>query len=301
MMDPDYILFAKIVELGSLAAAGRALMISPAMMSKRITRLEARLEVHLLRRTTRKISLTDVGARLYQDVSAVLVALQEAEDRARNRLRTPSGPLRVSAPTSFGRLHIAPFLGEFLTNYPLIELEFDLSDSYADLHSDQVDVAIRITSEIASNLTAHHLIANRRLLCASPDYIARHGRPESIADLAAHRLIAAHGQVPWKLHQQGVRKTVDFRSHVRTNSSEIVRELVLSGAGIALRSLWDIREYLATGALVPILPEWEGPSDLAVYAVHLRAPGRPAAVDAFVDYLKAMFCKLDLCERAGTG
>ena len=290
-MDPDYVLFAKVVELGSLSAAGRVLRISPAMMSKRIARLEARLGAHLIRRTTRKLSLTPAGARLHQDISAILQHIQEAEDRVRSILRAPSGPLRVSAPTSFGRMHIAPHLTSFLERHPQIELEFDLSDAYVDLLSDQVDVAIRITSDVSASLEAHYLVANRRILCASPSYLARHAAPESLTELSKHRLIAARGQAPWKLINKNLRRSVDVKSCVQTNSSEIVRELVLAGGGIALRSLWDVADFLETGELVPVLPQWEAPSDLAVYAVHLRAPGVPASVHAFIAFLQSIFAR----------
>lgn len=288
-MDPDYVLFVKVVEAGSLSAAGRALGISPAMMSKRIARLEARLGVQLLRRTTRRIALTDAGAQLHHDISAILKAVQDAEDRARRTRRIASGPLRVSAPTSFGRLHIAPHLAGFLARYPEVELQFDLSDSYVDLLAEQVDVAVRITDQVPPGLTAHHLLANHRILCASPAYVAAHGAPATLAELQRHRLIAADGQSPWRLTSKRTQRAVDVKSIVRTNSSEIVRELVLAGAGIGLRSLWDVEDFLASGQLLAILPEWEAPHDLAVYAVHMPAAGRPAAVDAFIAFLQQLF------------
>ncbi|WP_340266009.1 LysR family transcriptional regulator [Sphingobium mellinum] len=289
MMDPDYVLFARAVEAGSLSAAGRVLMISPAMMSKRIARLEARLGVRLIHRTTRRLALTEEGASLHRDILAILDAIREAEDRVTNRHRAISGPLRVSAPTSFGRLHVAPHVDRFLKAHPRVELELNLSDAYVDLMGDRVDVAIRITSAVPPSLEAHPLAANRRILCAGPAYLAEHGMPERLADLASHRLLAADGQLPWRLISGRARRQVDGRSHVRTNSSEIVRELALGGVGIALRSLWDVGELVAQGRLVRVLDSWEGPHDLAVHAVHPRAAGRPAAVDAFIAFLRETF------------
>ncbi len=288
-MDPDYVLFARAVEAGSLSAAGRVLMISPAMMSKRIARLEARLGVRLIHRTTRRLALTEEGASLHRDILAILDAIREAEDRVTNRHRAISGPLRVSAPTSFGRLHVAPHVDRFLKAHPRVELELNLSDAYVDLMGDRVDVAIRITSAVPPSLEAHPLAANRRILCAGPAYLAEHGMPERLADLASHRLLAADGQLPWRLISGRARRQVDGRSHVRTNSSEIVRELALGGVGIALRSLWDVGELVAQGRLVRVLDSWEGPHDLAVHAVHPRAAGRPAAVDAFIAFLRETF------------
>lgn len=298
MMDPDYLLFTRAVEAGSLSAAGRELMISPAMMSKRIARLEARLGVRLVHRTTRRLALTEAGASLHNDLLAIFEAIDQAEDRVTKRHQTISGPLRVSAPTSFGRLHVAPYIERFLRAHPQVELELNLSDAYVDLLSERVDVAIRITSDVPASLEAHYLAANRRILCASPTYLADHGVPRRIADLTGHRLLAAEGQLPWRLINGRSRKLVDGRSHVRTNSSEIVRELALSGVGIALRSLWDVGELVAEGRLLRVLEDWEGPGDLAVYAVHPRAPGRPAAADAFIAFLKDSFCRVSWNDRA---
>ena len=288
-MDPDYLLFARAVEAGSLSAAGRLLNISPAMMSKRLSRLEARLGVRLIHRTTRRLALTEEGASLHRDLVAILDAIQQAEQRVTNRHRTASGPLRISAPTSFGRLHVAPHVARFLDLHPRVDLQLNLTDAYEDLLAERIDVAIRITSDIPAHLEGHPLAANRRILCASPAYLAAHGTPEKIADLAHHRLLAADGQLPWRLVNGRARKLVDGQSHVRTNSSEIVRELALTGVGIALRSLWDVSDLIAQGSLVRVLDSWEGPADLAVHAVHPRAAGRPAAVDAFIAFLRESF------------
>ena len=288
-MDPDYLLFARAVEAGSLSAAGRILNISPAMMSKRLSRLEARLGVRLIHRTTRRLALTEEGASLHRDLVAILDAIQQAEQRVTNRHRTASGPLRISAPTSFGRLHVAPHVARFLDLHPRVDLQLNLTDAYEDLLAERIDVAIRITSDIPAHLEGHVLAANRRILCASPAYLAAHGTPERIADLSNHRLLAADGQLPWRLVNGRARKLVDGQSHVRTNSSEIVRELALTGVGIALRSLWDVGDLIAQGSLVRLLDSWEGPADLAVHAVHPRAAGRPAAVDAFIAFLRESF------------
>ena len=285
-MDPNYLVFARIVEAGSLSAAGRAMAISPAMISKRLARLEERLGVRLLHRTTRKLALTDAGARFHADLLAILGALREAEGRLTGARDEPAGVLRLSAPTSFGRLHVTPRLHGFLALHPRVELEIDLSDGYADLFAGRFDLAIRIAAEIPASLAAHRLGSSRRILCASPGYLAAHGAPADIADLSRHRLLAATGQLPWRLVNGRLRHSVDGPSHVRTNSSEVVRELAISGVGIALRSLWDVGPMLAEELLVPVLPGWEGHRDLAVHAVHPRAPSTPPAVAALVEYLK---------------
>lgn len=286
MTDSDYALFARIIETGSLSAAARQLLISPAMVSKRLVRLEQRLGVRLVHRTTRKLALTAAGERFHEDVKHILHAIEEAENRLSGVRDEPSGSLRVSAPTSFGRLHIAPHLHRFLEDHPKVELEFDLSDEKIDLYAGHIDLAVRITSEIPANLQAHRLGANRRILCASPTYLDGHGQPVDINALQEHRLLAADGQLPWRLESGDGLRTIEGQSHVRTNSSEIVRELALCGSGIALRSLWDIHMELKAGKLVPLLPEWGAPSDLCVYALHPRTPAITAATTAFVGFLR---------------
>jgi DNA-binding transcriptional LysR family regulator len=288
-VDPDYVLFARIMEAGSLSAAARALGMSPAMASKRLARLEARLGVRLIQRTTRRLAATAAGERFHADVVAILHAVAAAEARASGVRDEPAGVLRVSAPTSFGRLHIAPRLPGFLCAAPRVTLELTLDDAAVDLIAARVDVAVRIAADVPPGLVAHRLAANRRLLCAAPAYLAERGAPRTIGDLATHRLLAADGQSPWRLVNGRRRHSVDARSHVRTNSSEIVRELALGGVGIALRSLWDVGDALAAGRLVPVLPGWEGPPDLAIHAVHPRAPAVPAAVTAFVAFLRRAF------------
>ena len=286
MIDSDYALFAKIMEAGSLSAAARRLSISPAMVSKRLARLEERLGVRLVNRTTRKLALTTPGERFHDDVTAILRSIEEAENRLIGVRDEPSGLLRVSAPTSFGRLHIAPQLHRFLAAYPKIDLEFDLSDKKLDLYSGRIDLAVRITSEIPASVEAHRLAPNRRVLCASPAYLERHGAPRSLDELRHHKLLAADGQLPWELAKGERLRLVDGTSHVRTNSSEIVRELALCGVGLALRSLWDIDRALQAGHLVPVLPEWGAPAKLFIYALHPKTPRLQAATAAFVEFLK---------------
>ncbi|MGI4732564.1 MAG: LysR family transcriptional regulator [Janthinobacterium lividum] len=288
-MDPDYLIFTRIVEDGSLSAAGRAMAISPAMISKRLARLEARLGVRLIHRTTRKLTLTEAGARFHGDLVTVLTALRGAESRLTGARDEPAGVLRLSAPTSFGRLHVTPHLHRFLARYPRVELEIDLSDDEVDLFAGRFDVAIRIASVIPASLAAHRLASSRRVLCASPAYLAEHLAPASVADLSRHRLLAATGQLPWRLVNGRLKHTVDGPSHVRTNSSEVVRELALTGVGIALRSLWDVDAALAERALVPVLPDWTGPADLAVHAVHPRGPSTAPVVAAMIAFLQEAF------------
>jgi len=282
----DYALFAKIIETGSLSEAARSMLISPAKVSKRLAVLEQRLGVQLIHRTTRKLALTPAGERFHADVTGILRSIEEAEIRLGGIRDEPSGPLRVSAPTSFGRLKIAPHLQRFVEDYPKVELEFDLSDEKVDLFAGHFHLAIRITAEVPSSLHCHRLGENRRILCASPDYLERCGTPRRIEDLADHQLLAANGQLPWRLESKTGKRIIEGPSKVRTNSSEIVRELALGGGGIAFRSMWDIHAEVQAGKLVPLLPLWGAAADLCIYAIHPKSSPIPSATSAFVTFLE---------------
>ena len=285
----DYELFARIAELGSISAAAARLGISVPMASKRLARLEARLGTRLINRSTRRLVLTAAGQQFRDDVAAILDAIEAAEERLVGSTRRIAGPLRVSAPTSFGRMHVAPYLRPFCDTHPDVDLELNLTDALVDLMADGVDIALRIARIEAPAPGVTLLAPNARVLCASPDYLAREGSPRTLRDLARHRRLAADGQSPWRL--SGVDGPVLFepRSVVRTNSSEVVRELALAGMGIALRSLWDVHGDLAAGRLVRVLPQWQGQTDVHIHAVTLPGPAPAARVSAFVSYLAALY------------
>jgi len=285
MFDPDYDSFLQVVAAGSLSAAARALRLSPASLSKRLTRLEDRLGARLLHRTTRRLSLTEAGRELHATLVPARMALQATEDRIAGRGTAIAGPLRLTAPTSFGRMHLAPCLPEFIAQYPQIDLALDLTDQFVDLLDSDYDLAIRVTAHVPGSLVGHRLATSRRVLCASPGYLAGSGIPAALADLRGHRLLAADGQLPWHLDGPGGSTIHDGVSHVRTNSSEVVRELALDGCGIALRSLWDVAPALKSGALVRVLPMFEGSHDVAIFAVHPPMPMVSARLRAMIDHL----------------
>lgn len=279
-MDPDIALFVDVVREGSLAGGARVWRLSPAMVSKRMARLEARMGVRLLHRTTRRLSPTPAGAAFHAEVAPLIAGLRAAQARMVQTASRPAGPLSVSAPTSFGRLWIAPFIPPFLDRFPDVRLKIELSDDFVDLVDGGIDLAIRITATPPPGLGAYRLADNRRILCASPTYLAAAGTPETIPTLRQHRLLAAKGQLPWRL----TGATIDGESAVETHSSEMVRELALAGGGIALRSLWDVADALADGRLVRVLPAYEGSVAVGIWALHAPV-GAPAAVPALLDHL----------------
>lgn len=285
----DLEIFVRVVSTGSMSAAGRLLGLSPAVVSKRIKRLEERLGTRLLQRTTRQISLTEAGQGFYDRVLGVLAGVEEAETFASGRSGQVRGTLRISAPTSFGRVHIAPHLKMFMDAHPDITINLILSDTFVDIVGEGFDLAIRIGELIDSSLVARRLAPVRRILCASSGYIEQHGMPGTVDDLQRHQCLPAHNNEPWKL--EGPSGTLSYRAEGRlvTNSSEVVREAVLAGMGIALRSTWDVGPDLKSGRLVQVLPEWEGLRSLAVSAVYPSRQFLPAKVRTFIDYLAGIY------------
>ncbi len=284
----DLDVFARVVATRGMSAAGRELGLSPAVVSKRISRLEERLGVRLLQRTTRQVALTEAGQGFYERVVAILASVEEAESFAAQGSAQVRGTLRVSAPTSFGRLHVAPHLKAFFDLHPGLAVELVLSDAFVDIVGEGFDVAIRIADLSDSSLVARRLAANHRVLCAAPGYLARAGMPGTVEDLAGHALVA-HNATEWRLSGPGGDQTVRVQGPLRTNSSEVVREAVLAGIGIALRSTWDVGPDLKAGRLVRVLPDHAGSSRVAVHAVFPSRRHLEPKVRAFIDFLQALY------------
>ena len=282
-------IFTKVVSLGSMTEAANALGIAPSVVSKRIKRLEATLGVRLLQRTTRQITVTEIGYDYYRRIENVLHDLDEANLSISKQTNEATGLLRVSAPTSFGRLHIAPHLQVFLQQHARLTVELNLSDNFIDIIADGYDVAIRIGEPRDSTLIARKLARVQRVLCASPDYIKQYGYPETISDLKNHRCLQAHGGGSWSLEGPDGPFGVKPRSVLLTNSSEVVREATISGLGISLRSTWDIYRELRSGALLQVMPAYEGSQNLWISALFASRQHVPLKIRAFVDYLVHLY------------
>jgi DNA-binding transcriptional LysR family regulator len=285
----DLEIFAKVVSTGSMSLAGRALGFSPAVVSKRIKRLEDRLGTRLLQRTTRQISLTEAGQGFYDRVLGILAGLEEAEYYISGRSAQMHGTLKISAPTSFGRMHIAPHLKRFMDAHPELAINLVLTDEFSDIVGAGFDLAIRIAELTDSSLVARRLAPVRRLLCAAPSYLDSHGTPATIEDLKSHRCLPAHNNDVWRLEGPDGAMTLRPEGILITNSSEVIREAVISGLGIALRSTWDIGEELKSGKLVQVLPAYEGSRSVALSAVYPSRQFLPAKVRLFIDYLAELY------------
>ncbi|MFB2549572.1 LysR family transcriptional regulator [Ensifer soli] len=293
----DLEIFARVVSTGSMSAAARALGYSPAVISKRIRRLEERLGTRLLQRTTRQISLTEAGQGFHERVLAILAGVEEAESFASGRSGQVQGRLRISAPASFGHRHIAPSLPAFLEANPGLVVNIVLSDAFTDIVAEGFDLAIRIGELSDSSLVARRLAGVRRVLCAAPAYLSRHGTPSGIADLDAHHCIPQHNGDPWKLEGPDGPFVYRPQGRILTNSSEAVREVTLAGAGIALRSTWDVGADIRDGRLVRVLTDWEGSRSLAVSAVYPSRQFLPAKVRLFIDHLAELYGPVPEWER----
>lgn len=293
----DLEVFARVIATGSMSLAARSLGLSPAVISKRIKRLEDQLGTRLLQRTTRQISLTEAGQGFHERVLTVLAGLEEAEAFAAGRSSEVRGTLKISAPTSFGRMHIAPHLKRFMNTHPDLAIHLVLSDEFTDIVAGGFDLAIRIAELTDSSLVARRLAPVRRILCAAPDYIAEHGTPETIEDLRHHRCLPAHNHDAWRL--EGPEGVLSIRPEgmLITNSSEVIREAVIAGLGIALRSTWDIGPELKAGRLVQVLPAYEGSHNVTLSAVYPSRQFLPAKVRLFIDYLAELYGPTPYWER----
>lgn len=285
--------FVRVVRAGSFSAAARELNQTPSAVSKQIARLEDRLGARLLNRTTRRLGLTEVGAAFHARAERILGEVEEAEQAVSHLNAAPRGTLRLDMPSSFGRLYIAPLLPRFLSRYPDIRIDASLNDRYIDPLEEAVDLVIRIGELSDSSLIARRLAPNRRVVCGTPAYFARYGRPARPADLTAHNCLVytyRAGRHDWPFVCQGAAppapEIVRVHGNLETNNVEVLRSAVLADLGIGLFPLWLAGPDLAAGRLVRALPKHHAP-DSAVYAVY--PPGRHLSpkVRSFVDFLAA--------------
>ena len=287
--------FVAVVEDGGFAKAARRAGVATSSLTRQVDALEDGLGVQLFNRSTRAVTLTEAGESYYHQVVRILGDLDEANRSVAESEGAPRGLLRISLPVAFARLHVAPAIPRFMALCPDIEIDVTLTDSVVNLVEDRVDLAIRIGRLESSSLVARKLAPHHRLLCASPAYLANQGAPESPADLARHNCLTfaySQGRQSWRFAGAHGEKTVPVKGSLRANSSEVLREAALGGAGIVLLPSWLIGADVQSGRLQALLPEWEvslGESDGAISAVYL--PNRRGArkVSAFIDFLASHF------------
>ena len=283
--------FSTLVSCGSLSAAARELGLSTAAVSKRLTQMEARLGLALAVRTTRRMSLTPEGETYLEHARRILAEIDDMERLLGTAKGTPQGLLRVNATLGFGRSHVAPVISRFVRKHPQVQVQLQLSVNPPALTDDAFDVCIRFGAPPDTRVIARRIAPNRRLLCASPAYLARHGEPKLPADLARHNCIGirqgdeAYGL--WRLTAQRGRgqrpEAIKTRGNLATNDGEIAVLWALDGHGILMRAEWDIARHLKSGRLVQVLPQYATP-DADIYAVVPQRHQMSARVRAFVDY-----------------
>jgi DNA-binding transcriptional LysR family regulator len=289
----DLTLFLRVLDLGSLTAAARSLDLSVAVASQRLKRLEKELGVRLLHRTTRRLHPTPEGAALAQQGRVLVEDLESLGAGLREAASEVAGTLRVTMSASFGRQYVSPLLPAFLARHPKLRLSVHLSDNVVDLIGDGFDLAIRIGTLEDSGLVARRIASNRRVLCASPDYLRRRGRPLVPADLAGHECLLLFGsngrQDVWRMSgPDGQEHIVRVQGRFESNFGEVLRDASLAGEGIVIHSLWHVADDLRAGRLEVMLPEYP----LATTAISAVMPQRrlvPPRVRAFIDLLADEF------------
>jgi DNA-binding transcriptional LysR family regulator len=298
----DLGLFLRVLDLGSISAAARSLGLSVAVASQRLKRLERALGVRLLHRTTRRLHPTPEGIALAEHGRELVEDLEALTSGLRRSATEVSGTLRVTTSASFGRLYVSPLLPEFLLAHPRLRVSIDLSDQTLDLVSAGFDLAIRIGALADSALVARKLAINRRVLCAAPDYLRRHGTPRTPEDLAGHECILLSGsqgrQDTWRMRDRLGRDTVvHVQGRLESNFGEVIRDAAVAGLGIALHSTWHVCEDLHAGRLRQVLPDC-AIDDNGIYAVMPQRRMVPPRVRAFTEFLAGKFGEDPPWERA---
>ncbi len=280
---------------GSFVAAGRRLQRDPTVVSKRIAAMEARLGVRLIERTTRQLRVTPVGTQLVERLSVALSSIAEAQQEAGQGAVEARGVLRLALPAAMGRLWLGPLLPEFLLANPQVSIVADYSDRFVDIIAEGYDAAVRIGELSDNRLIARKLSQHRRILCASPEYLARHGEPGSPAELAHHNCLRFSGFASfpeWHLFNGNRQQRVIVHGSLTANDGESLLAAARSGMGILGAGDWLMSRDLEAGRLVQVLPDWllDG-SEGGIYLVRPSAKFTPATTLAFKDWIESKFAK----------
>ena len=288
--------FSALASAGSLSAAARELGITTPAVSKHLALMESRLGVSLVVRTTRRMSLTPEGELYLESARRILGEIDGMEELLGVAKATPKGLLRVNATLGFGRSHVAPLISRFVRKHPQVEVQLQLSVNPPPLTEDSFDVCIRFGAPPDSRVIARYIAPNRRLLCASPAYLSKHGVPKVPNDLTKHNCIGirqgeeAYGV--WRLAsgrgKSATTEAVKIRGNLTTNDGEIAVNWALEGHGILMRAEWDIERHLRNGRLMHVLPQYHTP-DANIHAVYPQRHQLAARVRAFADFVALSF------------
>lgn len=281
--------FMAVVDAGSFVSGGRAIGLTRSAAGKALARLESRLGVRLLNRTTRHLSLTDDGRVFHEHCQQVLAALDEAEASVGDRTGTPRGVLRITVPDAFGRLHVLPVLNKYLQTWPDVQVEVSFTDRVADIIEEGYDLAVRINVTSTDTRLVSRLVAQHRVfVCAAPSYLAARGEPQTLEELATHDCLLFSSRARrqrWRLRPKGGSYvTVEGRSRLRLDSGEAIRDAAVAGLGIAFLPTFLVDEDLARGRLKALLPSCET-EVVRIMAFYPSKRHLPAKVRRFIDLL----------------
>jgi len=279
--------FVAVVEQGGFSSAAQVLGISKSAVSKRIGLLEQHLGVKLLQRTTRKISLTEAGEHYFAHAKVAHGAAKDAEDAVTQLQGEPQGRLRINAPMSFGRLHLAPLIPKFLARFPKINIDLVMDDKHVDLVGDGFDVAIRAGVLPDSSLIARKLAPLNSVICASPGYLKKQGHPSTPEQLKDHNCLLysyANQLNSWTLMDHKESHVIEVSGNYQVNNSEALREALMQDMGVARLPTFVAAADIESGALVQVLPEYKMPH-ITIYALFLERQYMPAKVRVFLDFV----------------
>lgn len=288
----EYTVFVRVVEDGGFSAAARVLRLTPSAISKQIARLEDRLGVRLINRTTRRLGLTDEGRSFYERCVGILSDIAEAEDSLISSSDKPRGKLHINTGVAFGRNQINPLVPAFLERYPEIDLDITMTDSLSDLVEEGIDVAIRFGFLQDSTLVARHLADSRRAICASPEYLEKFGVPETPQDLVNHNCLA-FSHLPhlneWIFKAPDGEFTFRAKGNFMANNGEAIHEMAVSGLGISRMAEFMVTPDVKSGRLVRVLQDYYRDIEVPIHAIYPTKRHLSAKVRAFVDYLVESF------------
>lgn len=288
----DIAVFVTVVQAGSFTAAAERLEMSKSVVSKYVSRLEDRLAARLLVRTTRRLKLTEAGATLFEQSRHGLDVLVHAEESVSALQREPRGALRINCPMSFGVLHIAPAISDFMARYPDVSVDLTFDDRKVDMIDGGYDVSVRIASQLDPSLVARRIGPCRHVVVASPAYLERNGEPLHPNDLARHNVITyQYHQLPWEWEFRtgnSAPVTVSVTGSLQMNNSLAIREAVLAGVGISRMPTFVAGRDAASGALRVLLAEFGSP-ELSIYVVLAQRRHMASKVRVFIDFLAERF------------
>ena len=283
--------FVAVVTDGSFSNAANTLNLSPQLVSKYVSKLEEQLNIRLLNRTTRKVSLTEAGSHYFVHAQQILLSIDDMASQLGGLQLLPKGILRISAPVSFALKHMAKLITDFQARYPSVTVDLQLSDRKVDIIEEGFDIALRIGQLESSSLIAKKIAPIRVVLCASPDYLKIHGTPKRLEDLETHRYlhysymnIDTKGQIFKYLKAKQLKESSVFRS----NNGDVLVEAAIEGAGLVFQPTFIVSHALNAGKLVVVLPEHE-PSAIGLYAVYAHRKLLPHKVRCFIDFMEGYY------------